>query len=83
MIGAGLKATFTCVDPRALDAAFARARLRYGVPRGFSGGVDPCGENGEFYSFVTDGPMFTRPVAVAPGEVIERDGFGLADLSPG
>jgi diphthamide synthase (EF-2-diphthine--ammonia ligase) len=42
--------------------------------------VDPCGENGEFHSFVCDGPMFSRPVGVRVGEVVERDGFVFADL---
>ena len=46
-------------------------------------GVDPCGENGEFHSFATQGPMFATPVAVTPGETVERDGFVFADLLPG
>jgi diphthamide synthase (EF-2-diphthine--ammonia ligase) len=44
-------------------------------------GVDPCGENGEFHSFVYDGPMFRHPIAVQVGEVVERDGFVFADLN--
>jgi diphthamide synthase (EF-2-diphthine--ammonia ligase) len=43
-------------------------------------GVDPCGENGEFHSFVYDGPMFRAPIAIESGEVVERDGFIFADL---
>lgn len=45
-------------------------------------GVDPCGEKGEFHTFVSDGPMLSAPLAVALGEVVERDGFVLADLVP-
>jgi diphthamide synthase (EF-2-diphthine--ammonia ligase) len=45
-------------------------------------GVDPCGERGEFHTFVTDGPGFAAPLAVEPGEVVERDGFVFADLLP-
>ncbi len=42
--------------------------------------VDPCGERGEFHTFVTDGPMFAEPIDVLVGEVVERDGFVFADL---
>ena len=45
-------------------------------------GVDPCGENGEFHSFVAAGPMMTRTIAVTAGEIVERDGFAYADLLP-
>jgi diphthamide synthase (EF-2-diphthine--ammonia ligase) len=45
-------------------------------------GVDPCGENGEFHSFVAAGPMLSRPVPIRPGETVERDGFAYADLLP-
>jgi diphthamide synthase (EF-2-diphthine--ammonia ligase) len=45
-------------------------------------GGDPCGENGEFHTFVSAGPMFTRPINVRAGEVVERDGFVFADLLP-
>ena len=44
--------------------------------------VDPCGENGEFHTFVWDGPMFKNPVHVIPGEIVARDGFWFADLKP-
>ncbi|MDR3394521.1 MAG: ATP-binding protein, partial [Parasulfuritortus sp.] len=42
-------------------------------------GIDPCGENGEFHSFVFDGPMFSKPLDIEMGEVVERDGFVFAD----
>ena len=42
--------------------------------------ADPCGENGEFHTFVGAGPIFSRPVPVTPGEVVERDGFVFCDL---
>ena len=42
--------------------------------------VDPCGENGEFHSFVWDGPMFSHPVAVEVGERVTRDGFVFAHV---
>jgi diphthamide synthase (EF-2-diphthine--ammonia ligase) len=45
--------------------------------------VDPCGERGEFHSFAYGGPMFNRPVAVTPGEIVDRDGFVFADMTCG
>jgi diphthamide synthase (EF-2-diphthine--ammonia ligase) len=44
--------------------------------------VDPCGERGEFHSFALAGPMFAEPIAVVPGERVERDGFVFCDLVP-
>lgn len=82
MIDAGVKAYLTCVNPRVLDASFAGrpfdARLLADLPPS----VDPCGENGEFHSFVVDGPMFSAPVQARVGEVVERDGFVFADIQP-
>lgn len=80
MVASGLRARLTCVDPKKLSASFAGrlfdAELLSDLPRG----VDPCGENGEFHTFAFEGPMFRRPVAVQPGEVVQRDGFVFADL---
>jgi uncharacterized protein (TIGR00290 family) len=80
MVAGGLRAYLTCVDPRQLDRRFAGrvfdASLLYELPAG----VDPCGERGEFHSCVVAGPMFSAPLAVTPGEVVERDGFVFADL---
>jgi diphthamide synthase (EF-2-diphthine--ammonia ligase) len=44
--------------------------------------IDPCGENGEFHTFVCDAPVFSRPIAVRMGEIVERDGFVFADVLP-
>jgi diphthamide synthase (EF-2-diphthine--ammonia ligase) len=44
--------------------------------------VDPCGENGEFHTFVADGPGFAYPLEVEVGEIVERDGFVFADVLP-
>ena len=82
MLAGGLRATLTCVDPRALVSSFAGrsfdATLRAALPPG----VEPCGENGEFHTFAWDGPMFHAPVPVRKGDVVERDGFVFADLLP-
>jgi len=82
MLAAGLRATTTCVDPRVLPASFAGRRFDAGFLAELPAGVDPCGENGEFHTFVSAGPMFAKPIPVATGEVVERDGFVFADLLP-
>jgi len=82
MVAAGLKATLTCVDPRALDASFAGRAFDAQLLADLPSSVDPCGERGEFHTFVWDGPMFRHPVPVRRGEVVERDGFVFADLVP-
>src|SRR5262245_51391554 len=82
MIDGGLKAHVTCVDPAKLDRAFAGRTFDRALLADLPGGADPCGENGEFHTFVSAGPMFRAPVAVQPGAVTERDGFVFADLLP-
>ncbi|HEX9010308.1 MAG TPA: hypothetical protein VF804_08075 [Holophagaceae bacterium] len=82
MVASGLKATLVCVDPAALDAGFAGRPFDAPLLAELPTGVDPCGERGEFHTFAWDGPMFSRPVAVAPGGVVARDGFVFADLVP-
>lgn len=83
MVDAGLRARITCVDPRLLDARFAGRVWDEALLAELPGSVDPCGENGEFHSFAFAGPMFEAPIEVAAGEVVERDGFVFADLTPG
>jgi uncharacterized protein (TIGR00290 family) len=82
MIAAGLRAHLTAIDPRKLDRSFAGRAFDSALVADLPPDVDPCGENGEFHSFVSDGPMFTRPVGVRVGEIVERDGFVFADLLP-
>ena len=82
MIASGLKAYVTCVDPQQIPAGFAGRPYDYDFLDMLPLSADPCGERGEFRTFVHDGPMFSRPVAVRPGEVVERDGFVFADLAP-
>ena len=78
MIRAGLRARLTCVDPKVRQFAGREfdAQLLDQLPAD----VDPCGENGEFHTFAYDGPMFSAPIAIRSGEVVERDGFYFADL---
>jgi uncharacterized protein (TIGR00290 family) len=80
MIGGGLRAKITCVDPKVLPASFAGREFSEEMLSDLPAGVDPCGENGEFHTFVYDGPMFRRSVPVSVGDIVERDGFVFADL---
>jgi uncharacterized protein (TIGR00290 family) len=82
MIAAGLRAKITCVDPSKLAKSFAGHEYDLRLLQALPLGVDPCGENGEFHTFVYDAPVFTRPIVVREGEVVERDGFVFADLLP-
>jgi len=82
MIAGGLEARITCVDPRALPADLAGRTFDVALLDALPPGVDPCGERGEFHTCVVGGPMFTRPLEVSVGEVVEREGFVFADLIP-
>jgi len=82
MIDGGLRATLTCVDPKKLGRGFAGRSFDRALLGDLPGGVDPCGENGEFHTFASAGPMFEAPIPVVAGAVVERDGFVFADLLP-
>ncbi|MCG8369722.1 MAG: adenine nucleotide alpha hydrolase [Proteobacteria bacterium] len=82
MIESGLKAVLTCVDPKQCPAGFAGRRFDTDLLERLPGNVDPCGENGEFHTFVTAGPMFSHDVNVTVGETLTREGFVFADLHP-
>jgi uncharacterized protein (TIGR00290 family) len=82
MIAAGVKAKITCVDPSKLEKSFAGRDYDLGLLESLAPSVDPCGENGEFHTFVHDSPVFSRPIAVQMGVVVERDGFVFADVIP-
>jgi uncharacterized protein (TIGR00290 family) len=78
----GFEATLVCVDPRRLDPSFAGRAYDRRLLADLPPGVDPCGENGEFHTFVHAGPVFSRPIACTTGDVVERDGFVFCDLVP-
>lgn len=82
MVAAGLCAVITCVDPKKLERAFAGRTFDAELLGQLPGGVDPCGENGEFHTYAFEGPMFQKPIAVEVGEIVERDGFVFADVVP-
>ena len=82
MLMIGIEAWVVCLDPRKLSPSFAGRRFDAGFLADLPAEVDPCGENGEFHTFVSGGPMFRTPIRVHRGEVVERDGFLFADLVP-
>jgi diphthamide synthase (EF-2-diphthine--ammonia ligase) len=82
MVEGGVSAYLTCVDPRQLDRSFAGRRFDRDLIAALPGHVDPCGENGEFHTFVSAGPMLRNEIPVTVGEIVERDGFVFADLLP-
>lgn len=79
---AGVRAVLTCVDPSQLPPEFAGRWFDADLLEELPDGCDPCGENGEFHTFVVDGPGFSYPLDVTVGEVVERDGFVFADVIP-
>ncbi len=82
MIDAGMHAHLATVDLSKLPESFCGRRFDAALLSELPGDVDPCGENGEFHSFVTAGPMLDRDIAVAVGETVVRDGFAYTDLLP-
>jgi uncharacterized protein (TIGR00290 family) len=83
MIDAGVEARLSTVDLRKLPASFAGRRFDSALLAALPSEIDPCGENGEFHSFVSAGPMLSRKIAVKVGDTVERDGFAYADLLAG
>lgn len=82
MIAAGLRAKLVCVDPAKLAPEFAGRDFNQQLLDELPLGVDPCGENGEFHSFVFAGPMFAREIPIVTGERVHRDGFWFCDVAP-
>ena len=78
----GFEAILVCVDPRALDQSFAGRTYDKRLLADLPPSVDPCGENGEFHTFVHAGPVFSEPIVCTRGDVVEREGFVFCDLVP-
>jgi uncharacterized protein (TIGR00290 family) len=83
MISAGVDAHLSTIDLARLPRSFAGRRFDGALLSDLPSDVDPCGENGEFHSFVAAGPMFTHPIEVVTGETVVRDGFAYTDLTRG
>ncbi len=82
MIASGTKAVVTCVDPAKLDPTFAGREFDASFLAALPSEADPCGENGEFHTFVCDAPLFRAPIHIERGEIVQRDGFIFADVKP-
>ncbi|MEO0651712.1 MAG: ATP-binding protein, partial [Planctomycetota bacterium] len=80
MIDAGTRAHLTCVQPELCPAEFVGRVWDHTLLRELPASVDPCGERGEFHTFVSAGPALHESLAVQVGEVVERDGVVFADL---
>ncbi len=80
MIAGGLRAKLSCVDTKQLAASFAGREFDASLLDDLPRETDPCGERGEFHTCVYDGPMFTAPLRLEAGEVVDRDGFVFADF---
>ncbi|HEV3187797.1 MAG TPA: hypothetical protein VGZ04_07090 [Acidimicrobiales bacterium] len=80
MIESGVKSVLTCVDPAQLPASFAGRLFDESLLAELPATIDPCGERGEFHTFVFDGPGFSSPIDVAIGDLVERDGFVFCDV---
>jgi len=79
----GFRAVVTCVDTQALDRSFSGREYDRGFLAELPGSVDPCGENGEFHTFVHDGPVFGRPIPFTRGDVVLRENrYCFCDLLP-
>jgi len=76
------RAIATCVDSKVLDPSFAGRELDESFFRDLPPNADPCGENGEFHTFVFDGPIFQSPIPIRTGDIVNRDGFIFCDLLP-
>jgi uncharacterized protein (TIGR00290 family) len=80
MMASGLKAKVTCIDQRRLENSYLGRDFDPEFLRDLPPGIDPCGENGEFHTFVYDAPVFARPIQIEPGVIVEREGFAFADF---
>lgn len=82
-VGCGFKALLVCVDPRQIDVSHCGSEFDRTLLSALPASADPCGERGEFHTFVYDAPMFDAPIATQRGVIVERDGFVFCDLLPG
>lgn len=83
MLEVGIGAVVTCVDPRQVPPALVGRFYDESFLADLPAGADPCGERGEFHTFVFRGPGFSQPLDIEVGEVVERDGFVFCDVLPG
>jgi uncharacterized protein (TIGR00290 family) len=82
MLDSGVRTRIVCVDPKKLPRHFVGKDISRELLASLPPGTDPCGENGEFHTFVYGGPMFNRKIPIQSGEIVNRDGFTFADVLP-
>ena len=82
-VAAGFRAILVCIDPRQIDPAFCGREFDESLLAELPASADPCGEQGEFHTFVYDGPIFRQPIPLNKGAVVQREGFWFCDLLPG
>jgi uncharacterized protein (TIGR00290 family) len=80
MLAEGVRAVLTCIDPKVLPAEFCGRHYDEALLADLPPNVDPCGERGEFHTFVWDGPGFSAPIDIEVGETVHRDGFVFSDV---
>jgi uncharacterized protein (TIGR00290 family) len=80
MIAGGIRARISTLDPRVMPRELIGAEFDEALLAALPRSVDPCAERGEFHTCVTAGPMFSKPLDVERGEVVEREGFIYGDL---
>jgi uncharacterized protein (TIGR00290 family) len=80
MVRHGLRAKLTSIDPRYLSEEYIGCEFDHVFLESLPESIDPCGEHGEFHTFVYDGPMFRKPLFVTVNEIVHRDGFVYADV---
>ncbi|MBI1882851.1 MAG: diphthine--ammonia ligase [Chlamydiae bacterium] len=76
----GFRAILVCTDPKQIPSSFCGREFDQALLQDFPKDVDPCGEKGEFHTFVYDGPIFKQPIPIKKGERVQRDGFWFCDL---
>jgi uncharacterized protein (TIGR00290 family) len=82
MINGGLKTVITCINPKQISKEFVGKEFDEDFLDSLPKTIDPCGENGEFHSFVFDGPMFKEKIEIVVGDIVHRDDFVFADVLP-
>lgn len=82
IIESGIRARVSCLDPEKLNRQLGGALFNEDFVESLPGNVDPCGENGEFHTFVESSPLFSKPIAISVGESVQRDRFLYTDLLP-
>jgi diphthamide synthase (EF-2-diphthine--ammonia ligase) len=80
MIDMGLQARLSCIDTRVLDRRFAGRLFDRSLLTDLPSHIDPCGENGEFHTCVSAGPMFTDPLDLEAGDTVTREPFMWTDF---